>query len=108
LRQIGWIERQVRRADRFQQRHVALAFPWAVAQKFGNDQAAGKAALMAYYGLFALFPLLLLLATVLGFTLSGNPALRERLIDSALGTSRSSGWSCARRCTRSKATWRGW
>jgi uncharacterized BrkB/YihY/UPF0761 family membrane protein len=62
-----------------------LAFPWAVAQKFGNDQAGGKAALMAYYGLFALFPLLLLLATVLGFVLSGNPALREQLIDSTLG-----------------------
>jgi YihY family inner membrane protein len=40
---------------------------------------------MAYYGLFALFPLLLLLATILGFALSGDPALREKLIDSALG-----------------------
>ena len=78
-------ERLVRRVDRFQQRHAVLAFPWAVAQKFGNDQAGGKAALMAFYGLFALFPLLLLLATILGFVLSGNPALREQLIDSALG-----------------------
>jgi YihY family inner membrane protein len=85
LRQVGWVERQVRRTDRFQQRHRVIAFPWAVMQKFGNDQAGGKAALMAYYGLFALFPLLLLLATVLGFALSGNPALREQLIDSALG-----------------------
>ena len=79
------MERQVRRADRFQQRHAVIAFPWAAAQKFGNDQAGGKAALMAYYGLFALFPLLLLLVTVLGFVLSGNPALREQLIDSAVG-----------------------
>jgi uncharacterized BrkB/YihY/UPF0761 family membrane protein len=55
-----------------------------VLQKFGNDQAAGKAALMAYYGLFA-FALLLLLATILGFALSGDPGLHERLIDSALG-----------------------
>ena len=86
MRRVGWVERQIRRADRFQQRHAVLAFPWAVLQKFGNDQAGGKAALMAYYGLFALFPLLLLLATVLGFTLSGNPALREQLIDSALGS----------------------
>jgi len=85
LREIGWIERCVRRADRFQQRHAVLAIPWAVAQKFGDDQAGGKAALMAYYGLFALFPLLLLLTTVVGFALSGNPALREQLIDSALG-----------------------
>ena len=83
--QVGWAERQIRRADRFQQRHTVLAFPWAVLQKFGNDQAGGKAALIAYYGLFALFPLLLLLATVLGFALAGDPALREQLIDSALG-----------------------
>jgi YihY family inner membrane protein len=83
--QPGWAERQIRRADRFQQRHTVLAFPWAVLQKFGNDQAGGKAALMAYYGLFALFPLLLLLATVLGFALAGDPALREQLIDSAVG-----------------------
>jgi YihY family inner membrane protein len=83
--QVGWAERQVRRADRFQQRHTVLAFPWAVMQKFGNDQAGGKAALMAYYGLFALFPLLLLLATILGFVLAGNPALREQMINSAVG-----------------------
>ena len=83
--QVGWAERQVRRADRFQQRHTVLAFPWAVMQKFGNDQAGGKAALMAYYGLFALFPLLLLLTTILGFVLAGNPALREQIINSAVG-----------------------
>jgi Virulence factor BrkB len=83
--QVNWAERQVRRVDRFQQRHTVLAFPWAVMQKFGNDQAGGKAALMAYYGLFALFPLLLLLATVLGFVLAGNPALRDQIINTAVG-----------------------
>jgi YihY family inner membrane protein len=82
--EVGWAERQVRRIDRFQQRHTVLAFPWAVMQKFGNDQAGGKAALMAYYGLFALFPLLLLLATILGFVLAGNAALREQLMTSAV------------------------
>jgi YihY family inner membrane protein len=83
LPQVNWVERQIRRADRFQQRHAVLAFPWAVAQKFGNDQAGGKAALMAYYGLFALFPVLLV--TILGFVLSGNPALRAQVIDSTFG-----------------------
>jgi YihY family inner membrane protein len=82
---VNWFERQVRRVDCFQQRHAVIAFPWAVAQKFGNDQAGGKAALIAYYGLFALFPLLLLFATLIGFALPGNPELQARLIDSALG-----------------------
>ncbi len=85
MAEINWAERQIRRADRFQQRHALIGFPWAVIQKFGNDQAGSKAALMAYYGLFALFPLLLLLTTVLGFVLAGDPALHERLINSALG-----------------------
>ena len=52
------IERTIRRLDRFQQAHGALGFPWAVLQKFGNDQAGSRAALIAYYGLFAIFPLL--------------------------------------------------
>jgi YihY family inner membrane protein len=85
VRQVGWVERQVRHIDRFQQRHAVIGLPWAVVQKFGDDQAGSKAALMAYYGLFALFPLLLLMTTVLGFVLAGNLALREQLIDSAIG-----------------------
>ena len=83
-RRPGWAERQVRRADRFQQRHAVIGFPLAVFQKFGNDQAGAKATLMAYYGFFALFPLLLLFATVLGYVLPDDPALRARLLDSAL------------------------
>jgi YihY family inner membrane protein len=85
-RQVSWAERQVRRADRIQQRHAAIGFPLAVVQKFGNDQASGKAALMAYYGLFGLFPLTLLFVTILGFVLSGQPGLRRQLIASALGS----------------------
>lgn len=76
----------MRRIDRFQQRHLPLAFPVAVAQKFGNDQAGLRAALIAYYGLFAIFPLLLLFTTILGYVLHGDDALREQLVKSALGT----------------------
>ena len=63
----------------------ALGFPFAVLQKFGNDQAGGKAALIAYYGLFALFPLLLLFTTILGYVLHDNKRLQKELVDSALG-----------------------
>ncbi len=57
---VNAIERRVRRIDAYQQRHALLAFPFAVMQKYGNDQASGKAIVIAYYALFALFPLLLL------------------------------------------------
>lgn len=78
------VERQVRRFDLFQQRHAVLAVPIAVVQKYGNDQAGGKAALMAYYGLFALFPLLLLFTTILGWALAGRPGWQRHLLSTAL------------------------
>lgn len=74
----------VRRVDRFQQRHVIAGLPFAVMQKFGNDQAGGKATMIAWYGMFALFPLLLLFSTILGFVAGGHPALEHRLVTSAL------------------------
>jgi len=80
----GRVEIAIRRADRVQQDHGFFGFPFAVLQKFGNDQAGSKAALIAYYGLFALFPLLLLFATILGYLVQGNEKLRKDLIDSSL------------------------
>ena len=74
----------IRRLDQFQQRHPVVAFPFAVMQKYGNDQAGGKAIVIAYYGLFSLFPLLLLLTTILGFVLAGHPGLEHDVLNSAL------------------------
>jgi len=81
---VNAVERRFRRFDLFQQRHAAFGFPIAVMQKFGNDQAGGKAVQMAYYGLFALFPLLLLFATILGTLLVGHPHLQRTLLNSAV------------------------
>ena len=74
----------VQAADDFQQRHRWLAFPVAVAKKFGEDQGGQRAALLAYYGFFSLFPLLLVAVTVLGFVLQGQSDLGQRIVDSAL------------------------
>ncbi len=81
---MNFVERRVRRIDRFQQRHPVLGFPFAVVQKFGNDRAGAQATRIAYQGLFALFPLLLLSTTILGYLLQGNPQLRNRILDSTL------------------------
>ncbi len=83
---LGRMEILVRRADKYQQRHRVLGFPFAVLQKFGNDQAGSKAALIAYYGLFAVFPLLMLFTTILGYALHNNDQLRKDLVGSALGS----------------------
>jgi membrane protein len=74
----------LRRVDALQKRHAPLAFPVAVVRKFGDDQAGNLAAVIAYYGFFSLFPLLLVLVTVLGMILRSNPDLQTRIVDSAL------------------------
>ncbi|MEA3218786.1 MAG: hypothetical protein QOJ19_4942, partial [Acidimicrobiia bacterium] len=72
------------RLDRLQRRHRWLAIPYAVMKKFGEDRAGQLAALIAYYGFFSLFPLLLAFVSVVGFVLSGHPDLQSKLLDSAL------------------------
>ena len=78
---IGRIKASV---NRFQQQRPWLAFPYGVLKKFGEDRAGEQAALLAYYGFFSLFPLLLLAVTVLGMVLRNNPDLQERILSSAL------------------------
>jgi YihY family inner membrane protein len=70
--------------DRFQLRHRPTAFAYAVIKKFGEDRAGDSAALVAYYGFFSIFPLLLVMVTILGMALQGNVALQQRVTDSAL------------------------
>jgi membrane protein len=78
------LKRLARAVDDFQQRQRWLAFPVAVAKKYGEDQAGQKAALLAYYGFFSLFPLLLVAVTVVGFVLQGESDLGQRIVDSAV------------------------
>ncbi|WP_307864728.1 YihY/virulence factor BrkB family protein [Allobranchiibius sp. CTAmp26] len=70
--------------DRFQRRHPAAGFPLAVLYKYFDDSGGYLAALIAYYGFVSLFPLLLLLSTVLGFVLSGDAHLEHQILHSAL------------------------
>lgn len=70
--------------DRYQRRHSWVGLPLAVVYKFYEDRGTHQAAVITYYGFVSLFPLLLLLVTVLGFALHGNAALQHRLLNSAL------------------------
>jgi membrane protein len=74
----------VSRADACQRRHRWAGLPLAVLYKFADDQGTYLAAQITYYGFVALFPLLLLLATLLGYALHGNPHLQRQVLDSAL------------------------
>lgn len=78
------IQGKLRRIDRFQQRKRWLAFPFAVFKKFSDDQAGNLAALIAYYGFFSMFPLLLTFVSVLGLLLRGHQGLQDSIVHSAL------------------------
>lgn len=70
--------------DRVQRRHAVLAIPVAVIRKFSDDQAGNAAALIAFFGFFSLFPLLLLFVTILGFVLASHPDAQHAVLNSAL------------------------
>src|ERR1700753_3297070 len=74
----------VARVDAYQRRHRWLGLPLAVLYKFAGDQGTYLAAQITYYGFVALFPLLLLFTTILGYALHGNPHLQRHVLGSAL------------------------
>jgi membrane protein len=78
------ILRPVRAFDRVQQRRAWLAIPLAVFKKFSDDGAGGLAAMIAYYAFFSLFPLLLVLVTVLGYVFQGDQSFEKSVENSVL------------------------
>ena len=74
----------VDRIDRFQERHPVASFPLAVVYKFFDDQGNYLAATLTYYAFVAIFPLMLLGTSILGFVLEGRPTWQEDILNSAL------------------------
>ena len=78
------ILRPVRAFDRFQQRQKWLAIPMAVIKKFSDDGGGNLAAVVTYYAFLSLFPLLLVMVTILGFVLQGNESAADAVEKSVL------------------------
>jgi membrane protein len=74
----------ISRADAYQRRHRWAGLPLAVIYKFFDDQGSYLAAQITYYGVVSLFPLLLLLATFLGYGLHDSEHFQRQVLDSAL------------------------
>jgi uncharacterized BrkB/YihY/UPF0761 family membrane protein len=82
---VNLIERAIRRVDAAQQRHKASAFVFGVIKKYGDDNGGVLAASLAHSGFVSLFPLLLVLVTILGLVASGDPALRHEALNAVAG-----------------------
>jgi YihY family inner membrane protein len=75
------IEKAVRRVDAVQQRHKAPTFAVGLVKKYGDDNGGVLVANLAHAGFVSLFPLLLVLVTLLGLVASNNPAFRHQVLD---------------------------
>jgi uncharacterized BrkB/YihY/UPF0761 family membrane protein len=71
------IERELRRFDRAQQRHTVPSFVVGVIKKYGDDNGGILAASLAHSAFVAVFPLLLILVTILGIVASGSSAVHN-------------------------------
>ena len=74
------VERVIRRVDGWQQRHKATAFGYAVTKKYGDDNAGQLVTGLAHTAFVSLFPLLLVLTTILGLVASFDPSLHREVI----------------------------
>ena len=70
--------------DDFQRRHPVIGFPLGVIYKFFDDQGNYLAAMLTYYAFVAIFPLMLLGTSILGFVLGAKPEWQEDILNSAL------------------------
>jgi YihY family inner membrane protein len=94
------VKAKLDRADDFQQKHKPLAIAIATVKKFGEDQSTGLASQIAFWAFFSIFPLLLVLVTLLGFFLPsgtkndvlGNVAQMFPLIDPSTVGSMGGSW----------------
>ncbi len=60
------------RADAAQKRHKRTSIALATYKKYSDDKAANLATMIAFWAFFGIFPLLLVLVTVLSWVLSGS------------------------------------
>jgi YihY family inner membrane protein len=79
------VERAIRKLDATQQRFTPTAFVFGVIKKYGDDNGGVLTSNLAYSAFVSLFPLLLVLATVLGLVASVNPSFRAQALNAVAG-----------------------
>ena len=78
------VERTIRAVDRTQRRFTPTAFVFGVIKKYGDDNGGVLVSNLAYSVFVSLFPLLLILVTILGLIASVDPSFRESAVKNAV------------------------
>jgi YihY family inner membrane protein len=82
---MNFAQRAIKRVDHWQQHRKPAAFSYGVVRKYGDDNAGQLAASLTYTGFITLFPLLLVLATILGLLTAVDPGLRHSVNSAVSG-----------------------
>jgi YihY family inner membrane protein len=83
-RSTGRVSTTVDRIDRFQQRHRWAAIPSAIVRKYSDDRAGQLAGQISHAGFLSIFPMLLVLLTLVGIFLNGHNGAQDDIVNSAL------------------------
>ena len=78
------VEKALRKVDATQQRFTPPAFVFGVVKKYGDDNGGVLVSNMAYSSFVSIFPLLLILVTVLGLIAAADPSFRESAVKNAV------------------------
>lgn len=81
----AFVQRALDAIDRTQQRFKPSAFAIGVLKRYGDDRGGMYAALITFYALLSIFPLLLLFVTVASMILGAHSTAEQNLVNSALG-----------------------
>jgi len=73
-------ESVIRLIDAWQQRHKPAAFVIGVIRKYGDDNGGQLVASFSHAAFVSLFPLLLVLVTILGLVAASDPELQHRVV----------------------------
>jgi YihY family inner membrane protein len=79
------IERVIRKVDAAQRHYGPTAFVFGVVKKFGDDNGGVLVGNLTYSAFVALFPLLLVLVTILGLVAALNPVIRHDVLGTVAG-----------------------
>jgi YihY family inner membrane protein len=79
------VEKAIRALDAGQQRFTPTAFVFGVIKKYGDDNGGVLASNLAYSAFVSIFPLLLILTTILGLVASVSPSVRTQVLNAVAG-----------------------
>lgn len=74
------VNRILKAIDQYQRRHTLVSFMYAVIKKYSDDNGSYQGAILTYYAVLSLFPLLIVFTSVTQLLLHSHPALHQKIV----------------------------